>query len=363
MGISSFPESGLSINDVRTANSTLTLKQTITSSGAVTIPAGVTRVFAIVIGGGGGGGYGMSAQIRGGGGGGGGGVSYGWTVPSKYAFIGAGGTGATGGASPVVGTQGNVSVYGTIVASGGGRGQVSNANATAPDWYNTVNAPYYFAANGGAGTALDGVIPGAVLINNGACGGSGIAGSAALGSSVAITNDVSTTSIRQYTMGWGETTILPGSPNLPNKNASAAYWGNSSGGNYDSTARTVGGNAGDTTYAGGGGAGGNAGTSGSTAGPAGGAGGAASFGAKTGGTGGAGSTSGATGAGGGGGGAGALGNGTNGTSCTNNGAGGAGGAGGSGGGGGGGGGASADTGTSRGANGGAGGDGCVLLFY
>ena len=53
----------------------LKLQQTITSSGSVTIPSNIKRVYAVVIGGGGGGGAGTGAS----GGGGAGGYSAGWT--------------------------------------------------------------------------------------------------------------------------------------------------------------------------------------------------------------------------------------------------------------------------------------------
>lgn len=358
MGIAQVPvSSGITTNDVRTANSTLTLKHSITSSQAVSIPADVTRVFAIVIGGGGGGAAGTVLDRNGGGGGGGGGVSYGWTVPSKYAFVGAGGAGGT---TQGVGQIGNPSVYGSIVAGGGGGGLTGTANAANNIWVNVSNTPYFFTSSGTVTSNTSGQIPGTVLINNGALGGSNIAGSSAAGAGVAITNDVSSTSIRQYTFGWGEVTILPGSPNINNKNASAAYYGNSSGGNTEYIGWVAGGVGGDATYAAGGGAGGNAntGSSGVTGGN-GGAGGATSFGTKTGGTGGTGVGA-STGGGGGGGGAGALGNGSNGTNgISASGTGGTGGAGGSGGGGGGGGGA----GFSNSAPGGAGGAGCVLIFY
>ena len=79
----------------------LRLQQTITSSGSVTIPAGIAWVYAIVVGGGGGGGNG---------GGGAGGVSWGWTLSQSTCIVGAGGFSAIGGYSR----------YGNIIAGGGG---------------------------------------------------------------------------------------------------------------------------------------------------------------------------------------------------------------------------------------------------
>jgi hypothetical protein len=355
MGLSTFPvpSSGISISDVRTANSTLTLQQTITSSGAVTIPAGVTRVFAIVIGGGGGGGGGYQMGNPGGtGGGGGGGVSYGWTVPSKYAFIGAGGTGGTTGANS--GTMGNPSVFGSIVAGGGGAG-LSGSNSTTPTFANVSQSPYFMSVSGSTSASTSGAIPGMVLIANGGLGGSFTGGGDSSGAGAAITNDVTTTSIRQYTYGWGEVTILPGSPNITAANPSPAYYGNSAGANHTSTSNANGRSAGSPTYAAGGGAGGQHSSGGSGTGGTGGSGGATSFGGYSGGTGAAGSVNAGGGAGGG---AGALANGSNGTASSSS-NGGNGGAGGSGGGGGGG----AGGGSNQGGTGGNGGVGCVMLFY
>jgi len=353
MGIATFPlVGGATIADVRTANSTLTLQQTITSSQAVTIPAGVTRVFAIVIGSGGGGAGGMNAGNPGGAaGGGGGGVSYGWTVPSKYAFIGAGGS---AGSSFSDGGHGNPTVYGSIVAGGGGRGKVNNNSELVP-FINVSQTPYFMSVSGSTSANTSGAIPGQVLIANGAVGGSFNGGSSASGAGAAITNDVSTTSIRQYTYGWGEVTIVPGSPNITAANPSPAYYANSSGANHTDTNNANGRSAGATTLAGGGGAGGQHSSAGSGTGGTGGTGGATSFGNYSGGTGAAGSVNAGGGAGGG---AGAIANGSNGTagSSSNGGNGGAGGAGGGGGG-------AAGGGYSSGGTGGAGGNGCVMLFY
>jgi len=83
----------------------LKLQQTITTSGSVTIPAGIERVYAVCIGGGGSGG--SSAQA--GGGGGAGGYSAGWTWATDTCTVGAGGANVTGGSSN--GVNGEATVY------------------------------------------------------------------------------------------------------------------------------------------------------------------------------------------------------------------------------------------------------------
>jgi len=86
----------------------VTLKQTITSSGAVTVPAGTELVYAVVIGGGGGGGGAgggngnLSSGQSGGGGGAGSGGNSGymvqvWVSAPSTCTLGAGGTSGTAG--------------------------------------------------------------------------------------------------------------------------------------------------------------------------------------------------------------------------------------------------------------------------
>ena len=82
----------------------LQLRQTITSSGAVTIPAGIPFVYVIMTGGGGG-------SNTTGTGGGGGGVSWGWTLANSICIVGAGGAAIT---------IGGYTRYGHIIAGGGG---------------------------------------------------------------------------------------------------------------------------------------------------------------------------------------------------------------------------------------------------
>ena len=107
----------------------LQLRQTITSTGSVTIPSSVTFVYAIVIGGGGAGGNGNT------GGGGAGGIQMGWCPATNYAIVGVGGS-----PTAVSGTgtyyMGGHSIYSTI-AAGGGAGYTGGV-----------------ATNGGAGAGI-----------------------------------------------------------------------------------------------------------------------------------------------------------------------------------------------------------------
>jgi hypothetical protein len=109
---------------------TLKQQRVITSTGFVDIPANITQVFAIVIGGGGAGGSGDGNDngTTGGSGGGGAGVSYGWTPVSKYATIGAGGVASN--ANP--GGNGGTSYYGVLYANGGGGGARAYGNNPIP---------------------------------------------------------------------------------------------------------------------------------------------------------------------------------------------------------------------------------------
>lgn len=110
----------------------LTLRQTITSSGSVSIPSGITWVYVVMTGAGGGG----SA----GGGGGGGALSWGWTLASNTCIIGTSSAGIDGGFTR----------YGHIIAGGGGRGgnsSVPTIGAAGGGGQDTQNA----GSNGVAG--------------------------------------------------------------------------------------------------------------------------------------------------------------------------------------------------------------------
>ena len=134
----------------------LTLRQTITSSGSVTIPAGVTWVYVIMAGAGRGGFFGYGGR--------GGEVSWGWTLAQSTCIIGAGTTGI-----------GGYTRYGHIIAKGGAEG-------TPPPNYYGMPAGQNFGdmsttENGGVG-ANAGQGSGITSGNNadGGNGGDGISG-------------------------------------------------------------------------------------------------------------------------------------------------------------------------------------------
>jgi len=86
----------------------LRLRQTINAgTTSVTIPTGISFVYAICVGSGGG------AQSNGANGGGAGGVAWGWTIATSRCVVGAGVS------NPVIG---NFTRYGNIIAGGGGAG-------------------------------------------------------------------------------------------------------------------------------------------------------------------------------------------------------------------------------------------------
>ena len=83
----------------------LKLQQVITSTGSVTIPAGINFVYAICVGGGG-------AGVFNGYGGGAGGITWGWTIASPLCIVAAGATPGT--------SFGGYTRYGHLIAGGGG---------------------------------------------------------------------------------------------------------------------------------------------------------------------------------------------------------------------------------------------------
>ena len=149
----------------------LTLRQTITSSGSVTIPAGITWVYVVMTGGGAGGYFGYGGK--------GGEVTWGWTVPQTTCVVGAGGANAN---------NGGYTRYGHIIAKGGVTG-----NATATANYYAIPAGASFGDNnptnggiganaGNGGGAASGTSQGGNG-GNGISGGSGGQGSASTGTS------------------------------------------------------------------------------------------------------------------------------------------------------------------------------------
>ena len=107
----------------------LKLQQIIYSSGPVTIPANIKRVYAICIGGGGGG----STTIAGGGGGAGG-YSAGWTYAANTCTVGAGGQGGSPFNASLLlnGAPGGATIYGMVIA-GGGQGAAGAARQAGGD--------------------------------------------------------------------------------------------------------------------------------------------------------------------------------------------------------------------------------------
>lgn len=134
----------------------LTLRQTITSSGPVTIPNGINWVYVVMVGGGAGAYFGY--------GGAGGEVSWGWTVPQNTCIIGAG----------VQNFPGGYTRYGHIIARGG--------NALTANYYgipvgigygdNDIRSGTIGSNGGGGGGAPSG-------IGQGGNGGNGISGGGA----------------------------------------------------------------------------------------------------------------------------------------------------------------------------------------
>jgi len=118
----------------------LTLRQTITSSGSVTIPAGITWVYVVMTGGGGGTNFGYGSR--------GAEVSWGWTVPQSTCIIGAGATSGAGGYTR----------YGHIIAVGGA--------GTSP-------APTNYYGIPGGGTFADSATPRNGAIGSNAASGDG----------------------------------------------------------------------------------------------------------------------------------------------------------------------------------------------
>lgn len=159
----------------------LQLRQTITSSGAVTIPPGIPFVYVIAVGGGNSG-----ASV----GGVGGGVAWGWTIPQSTCIIGAG-------ANP-----GGYTRYGYIIAvtntsatnywaiPGGGAGSTFNNGAIGATGglggnSNVLNSPAGNGGNGISGGGGGSASGAGVGTNTAGNGGSGLVGG---GGGYALTN-------------------------------------------------------------------------------------------------------------------------------------------------------------------------------
>jgi outer membrane protein OmpA-like peptidoglycan-associated protein len=162
--------------DVKTVSNPATLhnrtiisfpRSYITSNGGWTVPAGVTRVDALVVAGGGGGGGGSDTTGWSGGGGGAGGLrtlTNSTVTPGSALTLAVGGGGHRGNngsnVSEFLGTNGAASIFGSTSTVGGGRGGMNN--------YSGANG----GSGGGAGTwASNGSNPGTGTTGEGTSGG------------------------------------------------------------------------------------------------------------------------------------------------------------------------------------------------
>jgi len=153
--------------------------QVFTASGTFTVPAGVTKVKATVVGGGGGGagtnsGYG--AGYNGGGSGGAGGAAIGVfsvTPGTAYAVtVGAGGAGGTGASPPTNGTVGGTSSFGSFASATGGGGGINNGGSNAGSAGGagvggTLNVPGGYGTDGQGDNFVLGGVGGASLLGGG----------------------------------------------------------------------------------------------------------------------------------------------------------------------------------------------------
>ena len=131
----------------------LQLRQTINAgTTSVTIPAGITFVYAIAVGGGGGGG--------GGNGGGAGGIAWGWTLATSSCIVGEGG---------LQNTAGNYTRYGNIIAGAGGGGNGTLGVLGGGGGANVAGGTNYYGIPGGSAGAAAGVRG-----NNGSGAGGGV---------------------------------------------------------------------------------------------------------------------------------------------------------------------------------------------
>jgi hypothetical protein len=140
-----------------------------TGTTAVTIPAGITFVYAICVGGGGG-----EPTNQAQGGGGGGGVAWGWTLANSSSFIGAGGLNQTNA------TSGGYTRYGNIIAGGGGASTsgvpfLGGGGIGGPN--NSAGATNYWGIpGGGINTSGSGAGGGSNSSVNGTAGNNGASG-------------------------------------------------------------------------------------------------------------------------------------------------------------------------------------------
>jgi hypothetical protein len=242
----------------------LTLRQAITSSGSVTIPAGITWVYVVMTSAGSGGsttGSGGSA----------GGVAWGWTVPQSTCIIGAGVSTGPGGytrygnviAVANGGTAGLTNYWaipGGSAGSGGGAGNVGSYGG-AGNLNTTLNGTGGNGGNGisGGSGATSGVASGTGT-STGGNGGNGLVGG---GGGGALPGNTGTRTGGDGGNGLGiDGTVYTGGTGTSGTSTTGAGGGGAGiAGNGSNASGATGGNGG----LGGGGAGGTGVTSGNTA--------------------------------------------------------------------------------------------------
>lgn len=247
---------------------------TFTSSGTFTIPAGVTSVHVLVVGGGGGGGGPGSGEASGRGGGGAGGVNRTYDIGAASLTVSGSSISVVVGGGGANDANGGDSSFGSVIAYGGGRGATSG---TAPNGGGSGGGGNY--ANGGN----YGGSPGTGTSGQGSNGGLGYSDGATYsvggggGGATAAGGGITASGTAAGNGGAGYSSSISGS--------AAIYGGGGGGGGDHRQSYATGGSGGS----GGGGAGGTANGASGTAGTAntGGGGGGAGYGG-TGGSGGSG---------------------------------------------------------------------------
>lgn len=236
-------------------------QQVFTSSGTFTVPAGVTQVSAVVVGGGGGGAGSDGDRDEGNTGGGGGGLAYGtFTVtPGESLTVTVGAAGAAGGAGDDGGAGGSTTIargVTTLLNGGGGQGGLERSTAARAGGASGGTERDGGGTGGSSGSATDdnsgsGGGGAAGYSGNGGAGGSnGGSGSAGAGGGGAGGNSATTGTAD----GGGGVGILG-----EGSNGAASGGGGSGGANnsgFNAGAYGGGGGARDDDSAGGGGAGG-----------------------------------------------------------------------------------------------------------
>jgi hypothetical protein len=230
----------------------LKLQQTFTTSGSVTIPTGINRVYAICIAGGGGGAAVVTGSNSGGGAGS---YSAGWTWISNTVTVGTGGTGGVALVTGAVGNPGRDSIYGMVFARGGngasltqgggaGNGTVTGNTSAVSYTGAPVNT---YNGNGGSNTVgAPGVCGGGGSQQAGGSGlvGGGGGGSAAGGAGNGGAGGTGFTTAGQIAGGGGAGYISAGGNASSSTGGTGGNGGGGGGGAFNATAAT-GGTGGD----------------------------------------------------------------------------------------------------------------------